>query len=165
MIQHCRKTLHLHLRANRLSLSHFSSLRSWRYYVGARLKFWRRSRVPKNGSRDKAVGISRGFAARDGSAVKSQLTILQWLRRQISLDYYTIPPATQATIFLAATAPFAKSHASYFRFARFNTSTLYYLRAWHRLTMKEVVVHIYRKIKQISVPFFRSCCVDPVLML
>ena len=29
-------------------------------------------------------------------------------------------------------APFAKSRASYFRFARF-TSALYYLRAWHRL--------------------------------
>ena len=27
-----------------------SSLRRWRYYVGARLKFWRRSRVPKKGS-------------------------------------------------------------------------------------------------------------------
>ena len=26
-----------------------------------------------------------------------------------------------------------KSRASYFRFARFNTSPLYYLRAWHRL--------------------------------
>ena len=31
------------------------------------------------------------------------------------------------------TAPFPKSCASYFRFARFNTSPLYYLRAWHRL--------------------------------
>ena len=41
--------------------------------------------------------ISRGFAARDGSAVKSHSTILQRLRRQISLDYYTIPPATQAS--------------------------------------------------------------------
>ena len=30
-------------------------------------------------------------------------------------------------------APFPKSRASYFRFARFNTSALYYLRAWHRL--------------------------------
>ena len=30
------------------------SLRSWRYCVGARLKFWRRSRVPKKGSRDEA---------------------------------------------------------------------------------------------------------------
>ena len=28
--------------------------------------------------------------------VKSHSTILQRLRRQISLDYYTIPPATQA---------------------------------------------------------------------
>ena len=27
--------------------SSFLSLRSWRYCVGARLKFWRRSRVPK----------------------------------------------------------------------------------------------------------------------
>ena len=43
-----------------------------------------------------AGGISLGFAARDGSAVKSHSTILQRLRRQISLDYYTIPPATQA---------------------------------------------------------------------
>ena len=41
-------------------------------------------------------GISRGFAARHGSAVESHSTILQRLRRQISLDYYTIPPATQA---------------------------------------------------------------------
>ena len=32
-----------------------------------------------------------------------------------------------------ATAPFPKSCASYFRFARFNTFPLYYLRAWHRL--------------------------------
>ena len=47
------------------------SLPSWRYCVGARLKFWRRSRVPKKGSRDEAG--------------------------QISLDYYTIPLATQAT--------------------------------------------------------------------
>ena len=52
------------------------SLRSWRYCLGARLKFWRRSRLPKKGSRDEAV--------------------LQRLRRQISLDYYTIPPAPQA---------------------------------------------------------------------
>ena len=33
------------------------SLRSWRYCVGARLKFWRRSRVPKKGSRDEEVEI------------------------------------------------------------------------------------------------------------
>ena len=30
---------------------------SWRYCVGTRLKFWRRSRVPKKGSRDEAVEI------------------------------------------------------------------------------------------------------------
>ena len=65
--------------------------------MGARLKFWRRRRVTKKGRRDEAVGISHGFAARDGSAVKSHSTILQRLRRQISLDYYTIPPATQAS--------------------------------------------------------------------
>ena len=38
-----------------------------------------------------------GSIARDGSAIKSHSTILQRLCRQISLDYYTIPPATQAT--------------------------------------------------------------------
>ena len=32
--------------------------------------------------------------------------------------------------------PFPKSRASYFRFARFNTSALYYLRAWHRLASR-----------------------------
>ena len=26
--------------------------------------------------------------------------------------------------------------------------------------MKQVMVHIYRKIEQISLPFFRSCCLD-----
>ena len=66
--------------------------------MGARLKFWRRSRVPKKGSRDEAVEIPRGFAARDGSAVKSHSNILQRLRCQVSRDYYTIPPATQANL-------------------------------------------------------------------
>ena len=33
----------------------------------------------------------------------------------------------------AAAVSFPKSCASYFRFARFNTFPLYYLRAWHRL--------------------------------
>ena len=32
--------------------------------------------------------------------------------------------------------PFPKSRAPYFRFARFNTSALYYLRAWHRLASR-----------------------------
>ena len=46
----------------------------------------------------KGVGTRRLnlAASRDSSAVKSHSTILQRLRRQISLDYYTIPPATQA---------------------------------------------------------------------
>ena len=54
------------------------------------------SQGDKSGRHSKNYGslagdISLGFAARDGSTVKSHL-----LRRQISLDYYTIPPATQA---------------------------------------------------------------------
>ena len=56
---------YLHQRAPIILYTPLYSLRSWRYCVGARLKFWRRSRV-------------------------------QRLRRQISLNYYTIPPATQA---------------------------------------------------------------------
>ena len=38
--------------------------------------------------------------------------------------------------------PFPKSRASYFRFAHFNTSALYYPRAWHRLirTLKSIPV-------------------------
>ena len=34
------------------------SLRSWRYCVGARVKFWRRNRVPKKWSRDEAVFLA-----------------------------------------------------------------------------------------------------------
>ena len=52
----------------------------------------------KKGVGTRRLVFLRGFAARDGSAVKSDSTILQRLRRQISLDYYTIPPATQATL-------------------------------------------------------------------
>ena len=48
------------------------NLRSWRYFLGARLTFWRKRRDPKKG-----VGMR--------------------LRRQISFDYYTMPPALQAT--------------------------------------------------------------------
>ena len=36
--------------------------------------------------------------SRNLPAVKSHSTILQRLRRQISLDYYTIPPTTQAKL-------------------------------------------------------------------
>ena len=41
----------------------------------------------------------------------------------------------------AATAPFPKSRASYFRFARFNTFPLHYLRAWHRLIERTLFSH------------------------
>ena len=40
-------------------------------------------------------------------------------------------------------APFPKSRASYFRFARFNTSPLYYLRAWHWLCFDRKRLHIW----------------------
>ena len=59
--------------------------------MSERLKFWRRSRVPKTGSRDELAS-----PLVTAPPYKSHSTILQRLRRQISLDYYTIPPATQA---------------------------------------------------------------------
>ena len=53
--------------------------------------------------------------------------------------------------FPAATAPFPKSCASYFRFTRFlNTFPLYYLRAWHRLSLK----------LQYFTPFLRNVSLD-----
>ena len=61
------------------------TLRSWRYCVGARLKF---------------------FAARDGPAVKSHSTILQRLRRQISLDFITTAPTPNLTRLLPNTASY-----------------------------------------------------------
>ena len=65
------------------------SLRSWRHCVGARLKFWRRSRVPKKGSRDEAVEILEAPPSNltrlyyNGSAAKSHSTNTQYrqLRR------------------------------------------------------------------------------------
>ena len=44
--------------ANHYEYQQRGSLRSWQYYVVARLKFWRRSRVPKKGSRDEAVFLA-----------------------------------------------------------------------------------------------------------
>ena len=80
------------------------SLRSWRYCVGARLKFWRRSRVPKKESRDKAVeflaasplvtappsNLTRLY--HNGSAAKSHSTTTQYrqLRRLIYLGHHEI---------------------------------------------------------------------------
>ena len=70
-----------------------------------------------------------------------------------------------------ATAPFPKSRASYFRFARFNTSALYYLRAWHRLVSARIkktyirqyiqrtvqsTQHIYLELKRYERPVFHQ---------
>ena len=61
------------------------SLRSWRYCVGARLKFWLRSRVPKKGSRDEAVEVFLAAPPSNltrlyynGSAAKSHSTTTQY---------------------------------------------------------------------------------------
>ena len=58
----------------------YYSLRSWRYCLGARLKFWRRSHNPKKG-----VGTRRlkylflaAYATLDGFATKSHSTITQY---------------------------------------------------------------------------------------
>ena len=79
----------------------------------------------------------------------------------------------RAAIFPAATAPFPKSCASYFRFVRFNTFPLYYLRAWHRLRgpvllyvihkseirhFHVVVVQWQQRNVQKSVMHVQSCC-------
>ena len=68
------------------------SLRSWRYYVGERLKFRRRSQKKGVGTRRLKYGISRGFAARDGSPAKSHSTTTQYrqLRRLIWAVYSQI---------------------------------------------------------------------------
>ena len=86
--QHGTRTVSVYIKfkttPRNLVSSRVNSLRSWRYCVGARLKFWQRSCVPKKGSRDEVVEIP------------SRLRPSWLLRRQISLNYYTIPPATQA---------------------------------------------------------------------
>ena len=48
--------------------------------MGARLKFWRRSRVPKNGSRDEAAEIPPNLSRLyyNGSAAKSHSTTTQY---------------------------------------------------------------------------------------
>ena len=79
------------------------SLRSWRYCVGARLKFWRRSRVPKKGSRDEAVeflaasplvtappsNLTRLYY--NGSAAKSHSTTTQY--RQLRRLFFAVTQA------------------------------------------------------------------------
>ena len=55
---------------------------------------------------------------------------------------------TRGAIFLAATASFPKSRASYFRFARCHTSALYYQRAWYR---RARLVKLYKAILALSI--------------
>ena len=70
--------------------SRVNSLRSWRYCVCARLKFWQRSCVPKK---------ARGFAARDGSAVKSHSTTTQYRQlRRLSSKITCLHPFTNCNI-------------------------------------------------------------------
>ena len=101
------------------------SLRSWRYCVGARLKFWRRSRLPKKGSRDEAVCLAASPLVTappsnltrlhyNGSAAKSHSTTTQY--RQLRRLGESAPSSHRAlTIFcacscgMAAKAPFLAS--------------------------------------------------------
>ena len=68
--QHGTRSVSVYIKLKKLPRnlvsSRVNSLRGWRYCVCARLKFWQRSCLPKK---------ARGFAARDGSAVKSHSTI------------------------------------------------------------------------------------------
>ena len=53
--------------------------------------------------------------------------------RGLRRDTAPFPQPRPQGFSLGTRLPFPKSCASYIRFARFNTSALYYLRAWHRL--------------------------------
>ena len=59
-----------------MELQFVDSLRSWRYCVDARLNFGGGAVFQKKGVGTRRL-ISRGFATRDGSDVKSHSTILQ----------------------------------------------------------------------------------------
>ena len=86
------------------------SLCSWRYCVGARLKFWRRSRVPKKGSRDEAVFLAASPLVTappsnltkvyyNSSAAKSHSTTTQYrqLRRRRTRGINNISPRFRPT--------------------------------------------------------------------
>ena len=60
-------------------------------------------------------------------------------------------------IFPAATAPFPKSCASYFRFARFNTFPLYNLRAWHRLDSRDYLSYQQHRTRTLLTISSESC--------
>ena len=73
----------------------WSSLRSWRYCVGARLKFWWGSRVPKKGSRNEAVFLAASPLV---TAPSSNFTRLYY-NGSVAKSHSTtthMPPATQA---------------------------------------------------------------------
>ena len=58
--------------------------------------------------------------------------------------------------FSRRTAPFPKSRASYFRFARFNTSALHYLRAWQRLEIIELAYILHALRENFSVTWIKK---------
>ena len=66
------------------------SLRSWRYCVGARLKFWRRSRVPKKGSRDEADYKGSVACRKCRRAVLHDITVLKQNRVYFTASILTV---------------------------------------------------------------------------
>ena len=94
------------------------SLRNWRYSVGARLKFWRQSRVPKTGSRDEAVFLAASPLVTappsnlsqiyyNGSAAKPHSTTTQYRQlRRLS--------ATQLRLLLINWSEYFKTQTNYF---------------------------------------------------
>ena len=89
---------------------------------------------------------SRGFRPRGWRVMALSIKCDSLALRIESREEWIFSP-----IFLAATAPFPKSRASYFRFARFNTSALYHLRAWNKLIWHQR----WSKRKSWSCIFFR----------
>ena len=64
--------------------AYLTSLRSWRYCVGARLKFWRRSRVPNKGAAPPS-NLTRLYY--NGSAAKSHSTTTQYRQPRRLISY------------------------------------------------------------------------------
>ena len=79
---------------SRLSLRKHPFLLALRRWGRVRAKRPQRRRAWRNGCFRRLLAASPLVTA----SPKSHSTILQRLRRQISLDYHTIPPATQASV-------------------------------------------------------------------
>ena len=95
----------------------------------------------KNRSVKRNAKTARGLGRdRESEAVRIFLTACSGISVLDIPSDWSIVTVNISPIFLAATAPFPKSRASYFRFARFNTSAIYYLRAWHRLIYMQRLV-------------------------